>query len=81
MKNQPLTISELYRDLGKLIKAGYGDKKILISQDDEGNGYHQLWYSVTTDIKSFGFGDGWAAGMLPYGVSAEDAEKEYVILG
>lgn len=81
MRNQALTIDELYRDLGKLRKAGLGGKKILISQDDEGNGYHELFYSVTTDIKSFGFGEGWAAGMLPYGVSPEDAEEDYVILG
>ena len=76
-----MTINELHRDLGKLIKAGYGNKKILISQDDEGNGYHELFFSVNTDVKSFGFGDSWAVGMLPYGVSVEDAEENYVILG
>ena len=76
-----MTINELHRDLEKLIKAGYGNKKILISQDDEGNGYHQLWYSVTTDIKQFGFGEGWAAGMLPYDLSPEEVEHNYVILG
>lgn len=76
-----LTIDDLYRDLAKLRKAGLGSKKILISQDDEGNGYHELFYSVTTDIKSFGFGEKYGACMLPYGVSAEDAERDYVVLG
>lgn len=76
-----ITVNELIKDLVKVSQAGFGNKKILISQDDEGNGYHELFFSVTTDVKSFGFGQGWAAGMLPYGVSAEDAEQNYVILG
>ena len=76
-----ITVNELIKDLVKVSQAGFGNKKILISQDDEGNGYHELFFSVTTDVKSFGFGKGWAAGMLPYGVSAEDAEQNYVILG
>ena len=81
MRNQALTIDELYRDLAKLRKAGFGSKKILISQDDEGNGYHELFYSVNTDVKSFGFNERWAVCMLPYGVSPEDAENNYVIIG
>ena len=76
-----ITVNELIKDLVKVSQAGFGNKKILISQDDEGNGYHELFFSVTTDVKSFGFKEGWAAGMLPYGVSAEDAEQNYVILG
>lgn len=28
----------------KEIKKGNGDKVIMISQDDEGNGFHYLWY-------------------------------------
>ena len=81
MRNQALTIDELYRDLAKLRKAGFGKKKILISQDDEGNGYHELFYSVNIDVKSFGLSEPWAAGMLPYGVSPDEAENDYVILG
>jgi hypothetical protein len=29
----------------KEIKKGNGDKVIMISQDDEGNGFHYLWYA------------------------------------
>ena len=45
---KPLTIRQLYNECRKQINAGNGDKVIMISQDDEGNGYHYLWYSFTT---------------------------------
>lgn len=44
---KPLTIKELKKECDKQIKLGNGDKVIMISQDDEGNGYHYLWYSFT----------------------------------
>lgn len=76
-----ITVDELYNALGRAREAGFGSKKILLSNDDEGNGYHECFYTISTDVKSFGFGDVWAAGMLPYGVSPEDAENDYVIIG
>ena len=76
-----ITVDELYKALAQVRKAGMGSKKIMLSNDDEGNGYHECFFSVTTDLKSFCFGQGWAAGMLPYGVSADDAENDYVIIG
>lgn len=42
-----LTIKDLYKECSKEIKKGNGDKVIMISQDDEGNGYHYLWYAFT----------------------------------
>lgn len=45
---EPITVKELYKDCEKQIKKGNGDKVIMISDDDEGNGYHYLWYSFTT---------------------------------
>ena len=42
-----LTINDLYKECQKEIKKGNGNKTIMISQDDEGNGYHYLWYSFT----------------------------------
>lgn len=74
-----MTVNELYEALARVRKAGMGGKKILLSNDDEGNGYHECFFSVATDIKSFGFEN--AAYMLPYGVMPEDAEKDYVIIG
>lgn len=44
---KPLTINELKKECEKEIKKGNGDKVIMISQDDEGNGYHYLWYAFT----------------------------------
>ena len=78
---ETITVDELYNALGQARKAGFGSKKILLSNDDEGNGYHECFYTISTDVKSFGFSDVWAAGMLPYGVSPEDAENNYVIIG
>ena len=39
------TVAELYNELGLLIKKGYGDRKIVVSDDNEGNGYHGMYYS------------------------------------
>jgi len=74
---QTVTVSELYKALAVACKAGYGDKKILLSNDDEGNGYHECFFTVSTDLKKFrlSYND------LPYGVDVEDAEKDYVIIG
>ena len=43
-----LTVNELMKECKKQIALGNGNKTIMISQDDEGNGYHYLWYSFTT---------------------------------
>lgn len=42
-----LTIKDLYKECKKEIEKGNENKVIMISQDDEGNGYHYLWYSFT----------------------------------
>ena len=73
-----ITVEQLYAELGELIKNGGGKKKILLSQDDEGNGYHQMFYGVTTDLRPF------FTGTYPahlFGVSAGNAIKNYVIIG
>lgn len=44
-----LTVKTLKALCEEAIKAGYGDKKILITSDDEGNEYHALWYAFTTN--------------------------------
>lgn len=46
--NKPLTVKELAKLCQEEIKRGNGDCSIMISNDDEGNGYHYLWYSFTT---------------------------------
>ena len=44
-----ITINQLYAALGSAIKAGHGNKKCYLSTDDEGNDYHPMWFTVTTD--------------------------------
>ena len=68
-----LTLKELYKEIGIAIKNGLGDKKVLISDDDEGNGYHMLFFSVTEANEDFLYSN------LP--VPANKFLKEYVILG
>ena len=44
---KPITVKELKNICEEQIYRGNGDKVILISDDDEGNGYHYLWYAFT----------------------------------
>ena len=72
---EAITIKQLAKEANRLVKAGYGDKKILLTSDDEGNGTHELFqlFSAVEDEE----------GMLPlpYGVSEEDAINNYLVLG
>ena len=45
--NKPLTVKQLKIYCEKEIRKGNGDNVIMISSDDEGNGYHYLWYPFT----------------------------------
>lgn len=42
-----LTINELLKLCQQQVKKGNGNKKIIISDDNEGNGYHGLFYAFT----------------------------------
>lgn len=42
---KPITVRQLRKLCDEQIKMGNGTKTIMISQDDEGNGYHYLWYA------------------------------------
>jgi len=42
-----MTVKELFDLCKKEIKDGNGDKNIVISDDNEGNGYHGLFYGFT----------------------------------
>ena len=69
-----ITIDELYSILRTERIKGNGSKKIMISTDDEGNGYHPLFFGVTPITDEFNFD-------TFYGVSFEDAKNDCVILG
>lgn len=45
---KPITVRELYKECKKQIDKGNGNKVIMLSNDDEGNGYHYMWYLFTT---------------------------------
>lgn len=45
--NLGLTVNELLEECKKQIQKGNGNKHIIISNDDEGNGFHTLFYSFT----------------------------------
>lgn len=49
MSNYPaMTVNQLMAECMKMRGAGFGEKKILISSDDEGNSYHGLFYAFMT---------------------------------
>lgn len=44
-----ITVRMLRDFCEQAIKAGCGDKGILVTSDDEGNSYHGLWYQFCID--------------------------------
>jgi len=42
-----LTVNDLHKLIVRQINLGNGDKTVLISADDEGNGFHTLFYGFT----------------------------------
>lgn len=47
--NKGITVNELYLMCKEQIKKGNGTKHIIISDDDEGNGYHTLFFGFEDD--------------------------------
>ena len=72
-----LTINDLAKSVNEEIKKGNGAKKILISNDDEGNGYHGLYFRFAPAGNIF---SGSYPPSLPYEVNKEEL-KDYIILG
>lgn len=42
-----LTLNDLKVFVDQAINEGHGDKTVHLSNDDEGNGYHTMYYAVT----------------------------------
>lgn len=72
-----MTIDALYEALAQARKAGLGGKKIMLSNDDEGNGYHEMYYAVTPGSADLFY----SASLLPWGVNTDEAINDYVVLG
>lgn len=67
-----ITVKQLLALCKEAIKEGHGDKNIVISDDNEGNGYHGMFYGFTPV-------DEWAKGDI-YD-SKTDSENDTIILG
>lgn len=76
-KEMGITIMQLYAECVKQINAGNGKRHIMISGDDEGNSYHELFYGFSSCKDAIGDHDY----MYPFGVTPSQADKEYIVLG
>lgn len=70
-----VTVNHLLKLCQMEIAKGNGKKKIMLSNDDEGNGFHECFFTFT-DPKDAGI----EPYLLPYGVTEENV-GEYLILG
>ncbi len=77
-KEKGITVMQLLQECMKQMKAGNGNRHVMISGDDEGNNYHELFYGFQPVPD---FSSPYMAGTLPYGVTEEDVRREYIVLG
>ena len=73
MDAKGITVIQLAKMCEDMIKKGNGDKHILISDDDEGNGYHTLFFGLNDNKET-----------LEYAVQIEHdshSADEIVVLG
>ena len=47
---KPMTVKRLKELCEIEIAKGNGDKIVVLSNDDEGNGYHECYYEFTEDV-------------------------------
>ena len=81
------TVNELLELCKQEVENGNGDRKILLSNDDEGNGYHALYYDFTPAEEIFVDDDGeYDEDDLPYGMKYDikvkgGALEDFIVLG
>lgn len=51
--NKQMTVEKLFVLCGKEIDKGNGKKNIVLSDDNEGNGYHGMFYGFTPVDENF----------------------------
>lgn len=49
--NYPITLKKLIKEAEKALKK-YGDRYVLISDDEEGNGFHECYFGIS-EAKGF----------------------------
>ena len=42
-----MKLKDLYEDCKRLMEAGNGEKSLVVAADNEGNGYHGMFYTLT----------------------------------
>lgn len=72
---ETITVKQLLQACKEEVAKGNGDKYILISGDDEGNSFHELFY-LFSHLKGEDISYD-----LPFGVSEDDVNAKYIILG
>lgn len=70
--NKQMTVKQLYALCAEQIKKGNGNKTIVVGDDNEGNGYHGMFFGFTEDVAEF-VGDIYD--------SVSNDPKEIIILG
>jgi len=47
-----LTVKDLYEEMKQRVAAGQGDYVVFVTDDEEGNGFHALWFNgqAATDL-------------------------------
>lgn len=70
-KNYPMTLAELISEAIKASRKYGADKYVLLSDDEEGNGYHECYFTFNEAEKFIG------GAMMPYDLNPKDC----VILG
>ena len=73
-----ITIDQLAEMCHRAQAVGLGSKMVLMSSDDEGNEYHELFFGFTENVRDV-FSDTYAP-FPPYGVTEKNID-DYVILG
>lgn len=71
------TVKQLAQFCNQEIAKGNGDKHIIVSNDEEGNGYHGLYFAFTPCDKIF---DDSPYSPHCYELNGEDMSK-YIVLG
>jgi len=80
--NNQMTVKQLLKLCQEEVKKGNGDKFIVVADDNEGNGYHGMFYGFTDAIEV-------KEGLKVFGSSLEDEiydscytkPEEIIILG
>ena len=73
-----VTVKDLFLWCKEEVGRGNGDRKIYISRDDEGNGFHPLYYGFVTDPEEI---SSYINGYCMFDSLGDNTENDIAILG